>query len=362
MPKLDEGSILVETRKLPSVSLPESVEISTRVERVLRRFPEVRQVVTKIGRPDLATEAMGIYQGDVYVLLHPSDTWASGRTKEELIDAMATRLVGDARRGVQLHAAHGDAAGRGGVGREGRRGGEGVRARRGHARAAGRAGAPGAGGRAGARPTSRSRCCRGPPQMEIVVGPRAAWRATASTSRTCGSWWRPRSAAAPRRRSSTAPAASTWSCGFPDEIRADRRGHRRPAADRAGRRARRARQRGHGGGGAGAGGHDARERRAAPGRAGQRARAGRRQLRGRGAGPPRRRRGACPGLSPGVGRPVREPAARHAAARAGHPAVARDHLPAAVRDLRQRPAGGAGHPQRAVRAGRRHRRRCGCGA
>ncbi|HEX7487189.1 MAG TPA: CusA/CzcA family heavy metal efflux RND transporter [Vicinamibacterales bacterium] len=92
MPKLDEGSILIETRKLPSVSLPESVDISTRVERILGRFPEVRQVVTKIGRPDLATEAMGIYQGDVYVLLHPAEAWKSGRSKEELIGAMADAL------------------------------------------------------------------------------------------------------------------------------------------------------------------------------------------------------------------------------------------------------------------------------
>ncbi len=93
MPKLDEGSILVETRKLPSISLPESVDISTRVEKILRRFPEVRQVVTKIGRPDLATEAMGIYQGDVYVLLHPSNTWATGRSKDDLIAAMADALA-----------------------------------------------------------------------------------------------------------------------------------------------------------------------------------------------------------------------------------------------------------------------------
>ena len=73
MPRLDEGSILVETRKLPSVSLEESVAISTRVEAIIERFPEVEQVVTKLGRPDLATEAMGIYQGDVYVILHPAE-------------------------------------------------------------------------------------------------------------------------------------------------------------------------------------------------------------------------------------------------------------------------------------------------
>jgi cobalt-zinc-cadmium resistance protein CzcA len=92
MPKLDEGSVLIETRKLPSVSLVESVALSTRVEQIVKTFPEVKQVVTKIGRPDVATEAMAIFQGDVYVLLHPLETWQSGRTKDQLIEAMAASL------------------------------------------------------------------------------------------------------------------------------------------------------------------------------------------------------------------------------------------------------------------------------
>lgn len=92
MPKLDEGSILIETRKLPSVALDDSVQISSRVERLLLQFPEVRRIVTKLGRPDIATEAMGIYQGDVYVLLHPPEAWITGRTKEDLIAAMAAKL------------------------------------------------------------------------------------------------------------------------------------------------------------------------------------------------------------------------------------------------------------------------------
>lgn len=93
MPRLDEGAILIETRKLPSVSLEESVAISTRVEQIVRKFPEVSQVVTKLGRPELATEAMGIYQGDVYVNLHPEDTWTTGRDKAALIDALAEALA-----------------------------------------------------------------------------------------------------------------------------------------------------------------------------------------------------------------------------------------------------------------------------
>ncbi len=92
MPKLDEGSILIETRKLPSISLSDSIEISSRIERILLRFPEVKRIVTKIGRPDVATEAMGIYQGDIYVILHPEEEWTTGRDKEALIQAMADTL------------------------------------------------------------------------------------------------------------------------------------------------------------------------------------------------------------------------------------------------------------------------------
>jgi len=93
MPRLDEGSILIETRKLPSISLTESAALSTEVEKILKTFPEVEGIVTKLGRPDLATEAMGIYQGDVYVRLKPREEWKTGRDKEQLIDAMSHALA-----------------------------------------------------------------------------------------------------------------------------------------------------------------------------------------------------------------------------------------------------------------------------
>ncbi|MEQ1690630.1 MAG: efflux RND transporter permease subunit, partial [Gemmatimonas sp.] len=57
MPKLDEGSILINTRRLPSVSLEDATRLSLAAERIVKRFPEVVTVVTKEGRPDLATEA-----------------------------------------------------------------------------------------------------------------------------------------------------------------------------------------------------------------------------------------------------------------------------------------------------------------
>ena len=92
MPRLDEGSILVETRKLPGVSLTDSVEISKRIEQRLRAFPEIADVVIKIGRPDFATEAMGINEGDTYLLLRPMNTWTRFHTKEALIAALDKEL------------------------------------------------------------------------------------------------------------------------------------------------------------------------------------------------------------------------------------------------------------------------------
>lgn len=93
MPRLDEGSILLETRKLPGISLTESIEISKRVEQTLRSFPEIQDVTTKIGRPDFATEAMGIHEGDVYIALKPQKEWKRFRTKEELINALDKALA-----------------------------------------------------------------------------------------------------------------------------------------------------------------------------------------------------------------------------------------------------------------------------
>ena len=92
MPRLDEGSILLETRKLPGISLTDSVEISRRIEKTLRTFPEIADVTIKIGRPDFATEAMGINEGDTYLALRPTREWTRFHSKGELIDALDKEL------------------------------------------------------------------------------------------------------------------------------------------------------------------------------------------------------------------------------------------------------------------------------
>src|SRR5690606_4920550 len=75
IPRLDEGGMAIQLVRLPSVSLEESVEGAGRVERVLLEFPEVRSVVSKTGRPEIATDPMGVELSDVMIELAPPDEW-----------------------------------------------------------------------------------------------------------------------------------------------------------------------------------------------------------------------------------------------------------------------------------------------
>ena len=92
MPRLDEGSIVVTSKRLPGISLDESIFLGDKIERIIRSFPEVTGVVTKLGRPDLATEAMSVYESDSYLSLKPKSEWQCCRSKEELIEKLTKAL------------------------------------------------------------------------------------------------------------------------------------------------------------------------------------------------------------------------------------------------------------------------------
>ncbi len=85
LPELDEGSILVEQVRMPSVTLAESVENANWLAgEIMRRIPEVETVVPKTGRSDLANDWMGVHQSDVWVLLKPRSEWRSGMRKVDI--------------------------------------------------------------------------------------------------------------------------------------------------------------------------------------------------------------------------------------------------------------------------------------
>lgn len=92
VPELDEGNLIVETRFLPSISVTEATRMTTRIEQAIADMPEIRTVVSRIGRPELATDPMSVYQADVYIMLKGRNHWRFGVSKNQLIAEISTRL------------------------------------------------------------------------------------------------------------------------------------------------------------------------------------------------------------------------------------------------------------------------------
>lgn len=92
VPRLEEGNIIIETRNLPSISLPEAVKVSNIIEQAIEDVPEIKTVVCRTGRPDLATDPMGVNQTDAYVILQPREKWRPAMTKEKVVDELRSRL------------------------------------------------------------------------------------------------------------------------------------------------------------------------------------------------------------------------------------------------------------------------------
>ncbi len=94
VPRLSEGTIVVNVARLAEVSLDESVRMGDRIEKViLEKFPdEVERVWTRTGTPEVATDPMGVELSDVFVALRPRERWRKARTQGELVEAMRREL------------------------------------------------------------------------------------------------------------------------------------------------------------------------------------------------------------------------------------------------------------------------------
>ncbi len=92
MPTLDEGSMVVTSKRLPGISLTESVGIGKQIEKTIKAASGVDSIVTKLGRPDLATEAMGEYESDSYLNFTPKMQNASTKQKKQFSDGLEKSL------------------------------------------------------------------------------------------------------------------------------------------------------------------------------------------------------------------------------------------------------------------------------
>lgn len=96
LPQLNEGSLGITFVRPANISLDQSISLQEKSERVLKGFPEVSDVFSRIGTSEIATDPMGVNLSDTYVMLTPKENWplvnGRRRTKAELVGAILERF------------------------------------------------------------------------------------------------------------------------------------------------------------------------------------------------------------------------------------------------------------------------------
>ena len=93
IPQFDEGDFTFQLIRSSSASLTSSVDLQRQSEVILRReFPEVRDVFSRIGTAEVATDPMGPNVSDTYVMLTPPDTWRMQDGKRISKDALGAMM------------------------------------------------------------------------------------------------------------------------------------------------------------------------------------------------------------------------------------------------------------------------------
>lgn len=94
MPQLDEGDIIMQVEKLPSISLAQSAATDLALQqRILKAVPEVERIVARVGSDELGLDPMGLNETDSFLVLKPRAEWRFA-TKEALIDAIREAAEG----------------------------------------------------------------------------------------------------------------------------------------------------------------------------------------------------------------------------------------------------------------------------
>ena len=95
VPTLDEGDFVIQPVLKTGTSLSNTVIATTRIEKILKKFPEVEQVVSRIGAAEVPTDPMSMEESDVIIKLIPKDQWVSADSKDELADKFKEALTAE---------------------------------------------------------------------------------------------------------------------------------------------------------------------------------------------------------------------------------------------------------------------------
>ncbi len=85
LPKLEEGNIWAHAIMPSTISLPQGAKLVSQMRQVFLSFPEVKTVVSQLGRPDDGTETTSFFSIEFPVDLKPQSQWPEGMTKERLV-------------------------------------------------------------------------------------------------------------------------------------------------------------------------------------------------------------------------------------------------------------------------------------
>jgi cobalt-zinc-cadmium resistance protein CzcA len=96
IPRLYEEALVINTVRLPGVALEESLRYSTAIEKIIReKYPhEIRDVWSRTGTAEVATDPMGLELTDIFITLKPRAQWTRAKTQAELTNLMAKELAG----------------------------------------------------------------------------------------------------------------------------------------------------------------------------------------------------------------------------------------------------------------------------
>jgi cobalt-zinc-cadmium resistance protein CzcA len=94
IPTLDEGDFVIQPVLKTGTSLSNTVATTMQIEKILlKEFPEVKQVVTRIGAAEVPTDPMSMEESDVIIILKPKSEWKSAASKDELAEKFKEALA-----------------------------------------------------------------------------------------------------------------------------------------------------------------------------------------------------------------------------------------------------------------------------
>jgi cobalt-zinc-cadmium resistance protein CzcA len=97
IPSLDEGDIAFHAMRIPGTGLDQSVEMQKSVEAIASQFPQVKEVFSRIGTPEVATDPMPPNVADTFLILKPRSEWPDpSQTKQEFIKELEKSIAGSA--------------------------------------------------------------------------------------------------------------------------------------------------------------------------------------------------------------------------------------------------------------------------